>query len=50
MECPKCNGLMILERFSDFYVVFYAWKCFNCGALIDRTICMNRRAVVPAKV
>ncbi|HMK22137.1 MAG TPA: hypothetical protein VK466_07360 [Terriglobales bacterium] len=43
MECPKCQGLMSLERFSDFFLVFYAWKCINCGAIIDRTISNNRR-------
>ncbi len=43
MECPKCKGLMMLERFSDFFLIFYAWKCVNCGAIIDRTISMNRR-------
>jgi hypothetical protein len=37
MDCPKCKGTMMLERFSDFFLVFYAWKCFNCGALIDPT-------------
>ena len=43
MECPKCNGRMMLERFSDFFFAFYAWKCINCGAIIDRTIAQNRR-------
>ncbi len=43
MECPKCKGTMTLERFSDFFLVFFSWKCFNCGALIDRTISNNRR-------
>lgn len=43
MECPKCKGFMELERFSDFFLVFYAWKCFNCGAIVDRTIAENRR-------
>jgi len=38
MECPKCKGMMVLDRFSDFFLVFYAWKCMNCGAIIDRTI------------
>ena len=32
MDCPKCKGMMMLERFSNFFVVFYAWKCINCGA------------------
>ncbi|GKS58729.1 hypothetical protein YTPLAS18_22560 [Nitrospira sp.] len=43
MECPKCKGLMMLERFSDFFLIFYAWKCINCGAIIDRTISANRK-------
>jgi hypothetical protein len=49
MECVKCNGLMTLERFSDFFLVFYAWKCFNCGAVIDRTIAANRKKSLAPK-
>ena len=49
MECPKCQGTMMLERLSDFFVVFYAWKCFNCGAMIDRTIASNRRQSLAAR-
>jgi len=49
MECPKCKGLMMLERFSDFFLAFYAWKCINCGAVIDRTISNNRRNSLAAK-
>ncbi len=49
MCCPKCKGMMMLERFSDFFLVFYAWKCINCGAIIDRTISNNRRASLAAK-
>ncbi|WP_447972420.1 hypothetical protein [Nitrospira sp. Kam-Ns4a] len=43
MTCPKCQGLMLLQRFSDFFYIFHAWKCLNCGAIIDRTITGNRR-------
>lgn len=49
MGCPKCKGLMMLERFSDFFLVFYAWKCVNCGAIIDRTISNNRKNSLAAK-
>ena len=49
MDCPKCKGLMMLERFSDFFLAFYAWKCINCGAVIDRTIANNRRTSLAAK-
>jgi hypothetical protein len=48
MDCPKCQGLMMLERFSDFFLVFYAWKCLNCGAIIDRTISNNRKISLAA--
>jgi hypothetical protein len=43
MDCPKCKGLMMMERFSDFFLIFYAWKCINCGSIIDRTIAANKR-------
>ena len=49
LGCPKCKGLMMLERFSDFFLVFYAWKCVNCGAIIDRTISNNRKNSLAAK-
>jgi len=49
MGCPKCKGLMMLERFSDFFRIFYAWKCINCGALIDRTISNNRQQSIAAR-
>jgi hypothetical protein len=48
MECPKCKGMMMLERFSDFFFAFYAWKCINCGAMIDRTISNNPRRSLAA--
>jgi hypothetical protein len=41
--------MMMLERFSDFFLVFYAWKCINCGAIIDRTISHNRRKSLAAR-
>jgi uncharacterized Zn finger protein len=50
MECPKCHSLMMLERFSDLFLSFYAWKCLNCGAIIDRTISANRRKSFAASV
>ncbi len=49
MDCPKCQGTMMLERLSDFFIVFYTWKCINCGAMIDRTIANNRRKSLAAR-
>jgi len=49
MECPKCRGLMQMERMANFFLVFYAWKCINCGALIDKIIANNRRKCLATK-
>jgi hypothetical protein len=43
MKCRRCKGMMTMERFSDFFLVFYAWKCINCGAIIDQTITENQQ-------
>jgi len=40
---------MELDRFSDFFLIFYAWKCINCGAIIDKTIANNRRKSLTAQ-
>jgi hypothetical protein len=40
---------MDLERFSDFFLVFFAWKCINCGAVIDKTVANNRRKSLTSK-
>ncbi len=48
MKCPKCSGLMYLERLSDFFVIFNVWKCINCGAVMDKTILDNRRKSLAA--
>ncbi len=38
---------MYLERLSDFFIVFHAWKCINCGALMDKTILDNQKKSTP---
>ncbi len=43
MGCPKCNGLMMMERFSDLFLIFYACNSITCASILDRTICANRR-------
>ncbi len=46
MNCPKCNGLMMYEKFMDmaetssFY--FYGWRCVFCGNVVDSIIMANR--------
>jgi hypothetical protein len=48
MHCSKCKGLMVQERLSDYFLVWYAWKCLNCGAMVDPTIKENQRKQPPA--
>jgi hypothetical protein len=43
MNCQRCQGLLIEATCSDFFCVFHVWRCFNCGAVTDRTISSNRR-------
>lgn len=42
MKCPKCKGRMYSEKYYDFVRSFDAWKCSNCGDVIDPTILANR--------
>lgn len=42
MKCSKCGGLMISQRFADYFITFYGWKCLNCGSIVDKTIVQNR--------
>jgi hypothetical protein len=34
---------MYSERLSDFFLTFYAWKCVNCGSIVDHTILENKQ-------
>ncbi|MFM8551555.1 MAG: hypothetical protein ACKOCD_04455 [Nitrospiraceae bacterium] len=49
MECRKCRGLMVSERWDDFFEEARAWRCVNCGSLLDRLILRNRNAAVTLK-
>lgn len=42
MKCPKCGGMMFMERFSDYFLTFNAWKCINCATVVDQTILSNK--------
>jgi len=50
MQCAKCKGLMVRERFSDYLRIVYAWKCLNCGAIIDPIITQNQRKRPPTPI
>jgi DNA-directed RNA polymerase subunit RPC12/RpoP len=41
-RCPRCNGAMVYERFQDMLDLFYAWRCLNCGEIVDPVVARNR--------
>ncbi len=48
MRCPRCNGLMISDRFQDLqdstgHIHFYGARCLVCGEIVDQMILENRR-------
>lgn len=42
MKCLKCEGFMCLEEYGDYFLSFKAWRCVNCGAILDPTILSNK--------
>ena len=43
-KCPKCQGLCLEERYYSLQdnEFFYAYRCLNCGNMIDEIIMENR--------
>jgi len=42
MECHRCKGFMVQEKFYGPGDPFWAWKCVICGEIIDPLILDNR--------
>ena len=47
MTCPRCEGYMVSERFESTRIdsgepEFIAWRCVNCGTIVDQVIAANR--------
>jgi len=47
MECVRCQGLMIVDRFVDLaqsgQAEFSGWRCLLCGNITDSVIVANRQ-------
>jgi rubredoxin len=48
MNCQRCNGLAV---YDDSFVVctgssseVHAWRCVNCGMIVDEVIHRNQQA------
>lgn len=49
MECPRCKGLMVQERFEDMLddtgcLCFKGWRCIICGEILDAVIASHRES------
>ncbi len=47
MRCGRCRGCMIREQFMDLQddtgqVNFFAWRCLNCGEVLDGVVEKHR--------
>ncbi|MEO5658151.1 MAG: hypothetical protein ABIO65_00030 [Nitrospiria bacterium] len=47
MECRRCHGLMVSDRFTDLMdetgqMTFGGWRCLVCGEIVDPVIVTNR--------
>jgi len=49
MKCARCGGAMIFERFQATMEIFYAWRCVNCGDIMDQVVQKNRELVMAQK-
>ena len=46
MQCERCAGLMVKDRFLDMEEIsqlwLFAWRCTNCGNVVDDQIEKHR--------
>ena len=47
MQCARCKGLMVIERFDDVrddtgQIHFEGLRCLLCGEIVDPMILTNR--------
>lgn len=41
-RCMKCEGLLVLREYYDFFERCFSWRCINCGLITDRVMIENR--------
>lgn len=47
MDCSRCRGLMVVDACLDMdddsgHLWFGAWRCVNCGQVVDLGVLRNR--------
>ncbi len=54
MRCDRCGGLRLWSHFSNLEPTagawaYDAWRCMNCGDVVDAQILLNRSLQQPAE-
>jgi hypothetical protein len=42
VNCQRCGGRMIFEKFYDVNNIFFGWHCVMCGEILDPVILLHR--------
>jgi hypothetical protein len=42
INCQRCGGKMIFEKFYDVNNIFFGWHCVICGEILDPVILLHR--------
>ncbi len=42
VNCQRCGGRMIFEKFYDVSNIFFGWHCVICGEILDPVILLHR--------
>ena len=44
MNCHRCGGIMVYEKFYGICEHFFGWRCISCGEISDPVILENRHS------
>ncbi len=50
VPCHRCNGQMRFVTIADFFTKFDAFKCIQCGEVVDKVILENRMLMRAEKI
>ena len=50
VPCARCQGQMRFVTISDFFTKFYAFKCIQCGEIVDKVIIEDRTLMKAEKI
>jgi hypothetical protein len=49
VNCHRCGGVMVYEKFFGSHENFWGWRCVCCGEIVEQVILENRRCTETRK-